>query len=101
MAVMDLSLSVLFLSTYLISVQCWCVIVPVNCVWLAVVRSDGCEGAGGGGAECGPAGPQYHVARGAVPLGCQLLLPEDPEKQPQQQPPLPVQIPGPLPSLCG
>ncbi len=48
-----------------------------------------------------PAGPQYHITRGAVPLGCQLLLPEDPEKQPQQQPPLPVQVPGPLPSLCG
>lgn len=59
-------------------------IVPVNCVWLAVVRSDGREEARGGGAERGPAGPQYHVAGGAVPLGCQLLLPEDPEEQPQQ-----------------
>ncbi len=97
---MNLSLY-LFVALYLVSVQCWCVIVPVNCVWLAVIRSDGCEDAGGGGAECGPTGPQYHITRGAVPLGCQLLLPEDPEKQPQQQPPLPVQVPGPLPSLCG
>ncbi|KAG1970018.1 hypothetical protein F2P79_001787 [Pimephales promelas] len=38
----------------------------------------------GSGSERGSADPQHHAARGPVPMGRQLLLPEDPEKQSQQ-----------------
>lgn len=60
----------------------------------------GSEGACRGCAECGPAGSQHHAAGGAVPLGCKLFLPEDPEEQYEQQPSLSVQVPSSLPTLC-
>lgn len=58
-------------------------------------------GAFGVCAECGPPGAQHHAVGGAVPLGCQLIFSEDPEEQPKQQPPLPIQVPGSVPALCG
>lgn len=38
----------------------------------------------GGGSKCGSPDPQYPPTGGSVSLGCQLFLPEDPEKQSQQ-----------------
>lgn len=51
-------------------------------VWCPAGHGD--EGPCGGGSERGSADPQHHAARGAVPLGRQLLFPEDPEEQSQQ-----------------
>lgn len=59
----------------------------------------GTEGPCRGGAQRGSASSQHHATGRPVPLGCQLLLPEDPTLQPFQQPPVPVQVPGTLPPL--
>lgn len=58
-------------------------------------EENGCKGEVGGSVKCGPKGPKHHAVGCLVQMGCQLILPADPKKQPAQQPSLPVQVLGP------